>query len=300
MEQIAVELSESDDYRVLRRLDVRKLFNDDDGTPVRRGVFLDVETTGLNSDTDEIIELAMVPFDYTEDGRIFGIGPALNQLNEPSSPLTAKIIALTGITNEQLVGQALDLQEINRVIDQSAIIIAHNAEFDRPFVEKISPRFRKKPWACTLRDIAWPEEGFEGRRLSDLLAHYSYFFDAHRATDDCLAGIALLTMMLPVSDERVLMNLLVAARKTSFRIFAVSAAFEKKDSLKERGYRWNTDLRFGPKSWYTEVAEESYDQEVEWLENFILPSRVKALTLKLTARERYSKLDPDAFSQLPG
>lgn len=290
LEQIAVELSESDDYRVMRRLDVRKLFHEDDGTPVRRGVFLDVETTGLNSDIDEVIELAMVPFDYTDDGRIFNIGPTLNQLNEPSSRVSAKITTLTGITNEQLDGQALDLQAIDSIIDQSAIIIAHNAEFDRPFVEKVSAKFSKIPWACTLRDISWHSEGFDGRRLSDLLAHYLYFFDAHRATDDCLAGIALLTMKLPASNEAVLVRLLDAARKTSYRIFAVSAAFEKKDTLKDRGYRWNTDLRFGPKSWYTEVSEVNFDQEIQWLEQFALPAGAKPVSLKLTARERYSKL----------
>lgn len=289
LERIAAELSASDDFRIMRRLDVRTLVDVDDGTPVRRGVFLDVETTGLNSDIDEVIELAMVPFDYTGEGKIVSIGPTLNQLNEPSSPVPVKITTLTGITNEQLVGKALNLQEIDSIIDQSAIIIAHNAEFDRPFVEKISAGFSKKPWACTLRDISWLDEGFEGRRLSELLAHYSYFFDAHRATDDCLAGIALLTMTLPVSHERVLMSLLTSARETTFRIFAVSAAFEKKESLKERGYRWNTDPIFGPKAWYTEVYEAGYDQEIDWLEEFILPSRMKPRTLKLTAKERYSK-----------
>ncbi|MCZ4259106.1 3'-5' exonuclease [Sulfitobacter sp. G21635-S1] len=298
LEQIAAELSESGDYRVLRRLDVRKLCLENDGTPVRRGVFLDVETTGLDLESDEIIELAMVPFDYTEDGRIFDVGEALHQLNEPSSPVTAKITALTGITNEDLAGKSLNLLEIDSLIDQSVVIVAHNAEFDRPFVEKISTKFSKMPWACTLRDIAWHDEGFNGRRLSDLLAHYSYFFDAHRATDDCLAGIGLLTMKLPASNEAVLAKLLGAARRTSYRIFAVSAAFEKKDTLKERGYRWNTDLKFGPKSWYTEVSEVNFDQEIQWLQSFVLPAHAKPVTLKLTARERYSKFGPNLGSGL--
>jgi DNA polymerase III subunit epsilon len=294
LRQLAAELSESDDYRVMRRLDVSKLCHENDGTPVLRGVFLDVETTGLDSDSDEVIELAMVPFDFTEDGRIFSIGPALHQLNEPSNPVTAKITALTGITNSALVGQMLDPQEIDRMIDRSAVIIAHNAEFDRPFVEKVSAKFSKLPWACTLRDISWYDEGFDGRRLSDLLAHYLYFFDTHRATDDCLAGIALLTMKLPLSSEAVLVKLLNAARRTTYRIFAVSAAFEKKDTLKDRGYRWNTDLRFGPKAWYTEVSEVNFDQETRWLEQFVLPARVKPVSVKLTAIQRYSKLGPYA------
>jgi DNA polymerase-3 subunit epsilon len=297
LKKMAVELSKSEDYRVLHRIDAHNLCHESDGTPVRRGVFLDVETTGLDSKYDEIIELAMVPFDYTADGRIFSIGPALHQLNQPRSPVTHQITTLTGITNEDLAGQTLDTFEIDKMIDQSVIVIAHNAEFDRPFVENISVKFCDISWACTLRDVPWQDEGFNGRRLTDLLAHYYYFFDAHRATDDCLAGIALLAMKLPISGESVLVKLLESARKVSYRIFAVSAAFDKKDVLKSRGYRWNTDMNFGPKAWYTEVCEDMLDQETVWLEQFALPPKAKPFSLKLTAKQRYSKLCRDAGHQ---
>jgi hypothetical protein len=33
----------------------------------RRGVFIDTETTGLDLDTDEVIELALMPFEYERD-----------------------------------------------------------------------------------------------------------------------------------------------------------------------------------------------------------------------------------------
>ena len=38
-----------------------------------RGIILDVETTGLNSSADEIVELGMVNFEFARDGRVFRV-----------------------------------------------------------------------------------------------------------------------------------------------------------------------------------------------------------------------------------
>ena len=38
--------------------------------PLRRGLFVDCETTGFSAELDTLIELAMLPFDYTIDGHI--------------------------------------------------------------------------------------------------------------------------------------------------------------------------------------------------------------------------------------
>jgi DNA polymerase-3 subunit epsilon len=69
LSQIALE--KCGDYRVLRRLVPR-----DVNTPVpvdeqiKIGVLLDVETTGLDVKTDEVIELRMVKFACCPDGRM--------------------------------------------------------------------------------------------------------------------------------------------------------------------------------------------------------------------------------------
>jgi len=46
-----------------------------DDSPTRVGIFLYLETTGLDPAKDEIIEPAMVLFTYGLDGRIYEIHP---------------------------------------------------------------------------------------------------------------------------------------------------------------------------------------------------------------------------------
>jgi transposase InsO family protein len=63
-EAMAAALDATGRYRVLRRLTSRSLIQPYDGTETRLGLFVDVETTGLDPSRDEIIELAMVRFIY--------------------------------------------------------------------------------------------------------------------------------------------------------------------------------------------------------------------------------------------
>lgn len=80
---MAEALSRSADYRVLRRLVPRPTSQPAAGQEVRTGILLDTETTGLDHAKDEIIELGMVKFDYTPDGRIVGSAT-------PSLPSTSR------------------------------------------------------------------------------------------------------------------------------------------------------------------------------------------------------------------
>ncbi|MBS3850213.1 3'-5' exonuclease [Devosia sp. BSSL-BM10] len=288
LEELARRLDASGDFRVLRRLRLGDRIEPSDGSRVRTGMFLDVETTGLDFQTSEILELAIVPFEYAVDGRIVSVGQSLHQFNEPAKPIPSEITAITGLTDELVEGHQLDITEIEKLVSSADILIAHNAGFDRPFVERISPIFEAKPWACTMFDVPWKQEGVEGRRLSDLLSGFQCFFDAHRAVDDCEAGIALLTMKLPKSSERVLSKVLKSARQPMWRIFAEAAPFESKDILKHRGYKWNSDDKLGPRAWWTDLTADRVDAEVEFLRSEIFRSPVQLPMFEITAFQRYS------------
>jgi CRISPR-associated protein Cas2 len=94
-------------------------------------VFLDLETTGLNPDEDEIIEIGAVKVTYegcSEFNRLIKI-----QKNIPN-----QVQKLTGITNEMLADGMLlkdALNELQQFI-QHATLIGYNISFDLKFLNR--------------------------------------------------------------------------------------------------------------------------------------------------------------------
>ena len=125
---MAEALSQSTDYRVLRRLVPRPTSMPASGRETKIGILLDTETTGLDHATHEIIELGMVKFDYTPDGRIVGVRDTFSAFNEPTAPIPPEVTALTGITDDMVAGHKIDEAAVNAFVDDSVVlVIAHNS-----------------------------------------------------------------------------------------------------------------------------------------------------------------------------
>jgi DNA polymerase III subunit epsilon len=288
-EELARVLDESDNYRILRRLQSRKQYNQPDGTKTKLAIFLDLETTGLDHAHDEIIELAMVPFRYSYDGRIFEVNDAFDELREPSSgTIPEEITRITGITDEMVLGKTINSERVAEIAAPAALIIAHNANFDRKFAEKAFDVFSTKAWACSMTQIPWKQELFEGMKLEYLAMKSGFFYDAHRAATDCYAGIELLSKPLPQSGNLALQTLLDEARKPTCRVWAENAPFDFKDMLKARGYRWNDGNDGRPKSWYCDILEAELEDEMRYLRSEIYQREVDVPIVRMSAFDRFS------------
>lgn len=286
------QLTATGDYKVIRRLKPVERYCDDTGAEKHIGIYLDTEATGLNPDTEKVIELALVPFEYDDEGRIYRVLPAYNALQDPGIPIPPFITRITGITDEMVAGQAIDLDEVARMVSGASLVIAHNARFDRPFVEALCPTFEEVDWACSIADVNWNEEGFEGVKLEYLGYKYGFFYEGHRATIDCQAGIELLSQTLP-GGERVMKRLLDTASRTDVRIWAERAPFQKKDLLKSRGYRWSPGGEGVRKAWYRDLSEEQVDDEMLYLNREVYPKVVGVLPMeRYNAKLRYSRRAP--------
>ncbi|WP_456816337.1 MULTISPECIES: 3'-5' exonuclease [unclassified Bradyrhizobium] len=286
--EIAGMLEQSPDYRVLRRLVPRSEFAPSDGQSTKIAILLDVETTGLDTAKDEIIELGMVKFTYLSDGRIGRVIDTFSCFNQPSIAIPIEITALTGITDEMVKDHGLDKERINAFVSDAVVVIAHNAGFDRKFMERYAPLFTHKAWACSVSEVEWRGLGFEGSRLSYLLMKAGLFHEAHRAVDDCLALLEILAMTLPQLDRTVLSLLLERARRKTIRIWAEQSPFELKDELKRRGYRWSDGADGRPRSWYIDVDEPNQTAEIEYLQSTIYQKEVEVRIQTLTAFDRFS------------
>jgi DNA polymerase-3 subunit epsilon len=112
LEQAIEQLKLSEKYRIIEKYEKPIAYSIDDGSHKFKGIFLDVETTGLLIPEDKIIELGLVVFEYAENGRIFRILEEFSQYQDPLKPIPAEIVALTGISNEIVKGQKLDKKTI--------------------------------------------------------------------------------------------------------------------------------------------------------------------------------------------
>ena len=148
-----------------------------------------------------------------------------------------------------VAGQNIDCAAINAFASDAAIVIAHNAAFDRKFAERYWPVFASKPWACSVNQVDWRAHGFEGSRLGYLLSGIGMFHKAHRAVDDCRALLEILAHTIPGTDRTALALLLENARRKTIRIWAEQSPFDLKDDLKKRGYRWSSGDDGRPKAW---------------------------------------------------
>lgn len=283
--------AQSSDFRQLRRikLPVGETGLGDPDDPTHVAVVVDVETTGLDVDKDKIIELALRRFRYGPLGHIVEIGKAWSWREDPGEPLAEDVIRLTGITDQDLIGRRIDDRIATNILSSASLIIAHNAAFDRPLVERRLPQLPQGRWACTMNEIDWQASGFEGRTLGWLCTQLGWFFDAHRAEGDVDAVITLL--MHERTDGRSFMwELDSSAASDSWLIEAVGAAISTKDTLRTRGYRWDPKA----KVWWREVFERDFPDEEIWLAREIYGPDRYARSMgprltRLTAFDRYRR-----------
>lgn len=261
-ETVAQWLEDSGNYKVLRRIQMRQSFEGIINSPVKVLV-VDTETTGLDFNTSEIIEVGALLIEVDQDtgalGKVLG---TYGGLEEPALPITAENAAIHGITNDMVKGQRFNESEFKALCSEAVLFVAHNAAFDKPFMLRRFPWLEKSIWACTFQELPWTQEAYSGRKLEYLLSDCGYFHGAHRAVEDCNALAHVLAKPLKTSQRMPFEVLFESANEPIYQIAALKAPFEKKDFLKSRGFRWNADDRV----WEFEAVGFSEGKEViEWL-----------------------------------
>lgn len=225
-------------------------------------VVIDVETTGLNSEKDEVIQIAMRPFFVSPaTGEVSGIKKSIEYFQEPSRPLDPIITDITGFVDEDLKGKSIPWDKVASLLSKCQFVVAHNASFDRQWVETA---LRKNGqivptdaiWCCSMTQVDWNSICRASKALEVLCAWHGFFYDSHNATADVDATLHLLR------KDSYMKEMLENAVTPDYHVFAAGSLREENPLLKTRRYRWNPELV----CWWKSVSNlEAANRECEWL-----------------------------------
>jgi len=165
-------------------------------------VVVDLETTGGRVAPGSIIEIGA----YRMRGR--RILESFQSLIRPRSIVPRFITQLTSITNEMLV----DAPPIETVLPafrefiDGAVVVAHNAQFDRAFLDF---EFRRlfgigllNPVLCTVRMVRRLLPSLKRRRLDLLAEHFGLSTEGrHRGLGDARMAAELFSIMLEIVER---------------------------------------------------------------------------------------------------
>ena len=285
-ETMAQTLAQHPDFRVLRRLVPQTDYGPLSGQATQRVIVLDTETTGLDSKSEKVIELAMLSVLVdTTTGLPVGPVTVYESFEDPGRPIPPQITEITGIDDSMVQGQRINDAAVKALVQEADLVVAHNAGFDRPFVEARFPVFADKAWACSFQGIDWKKEGSGSAKLEFLASERGWFYDAHRAQVDCHALLQVLAS--PLTDGQTgLSRLLSGLGQTRYKLRATGAPFESKDKLKARGYRWDGEGRVW---WCSLASDDLLDAECDWLREEVYGRRSARVQLEaLDSRVQYS------------
>ena len=164
-------------------------------------VAFDLETTGLSSKTDRIIEIGAV---LMENGREVD---RFQTFVNPGCKLDRKIVELTGITDEMLK----DAPDISQVLPAfiefvgDRVLVAHNSEFDTGFIRSECQR-QGIPYCFTSADTLILSQNLLphlGKFKLDVVADSLSLpeFSHHRAADDAVTCGLIMSRLIRILEE---------------------------------------------------------------------------------------------------
>ena len=256
----------------------------DNQDKIKTGCVIDVETTGLNQKTDVIIEIGLRLFQFNRlNGDLLKVVEGYSSLQDPLRPLTEDIKRLTGITDEQLKGKQIDWKKVEELLLKSNVVIAHNAGFDRPFLDRTVSASKECHWVCSFKQVDWSEKGFFTSKLEFLSIYHGFYVGAHRALNDADALLHLLSFLDLGTKRSYLDELLQRARKPVVLVSANQSPFESKDALRARGYRWDTQERV----WSKMLLKELLDDEIAWMEAAVYNGKFKGIAQEISTKDLF-------------
>jgi DNA polymerase-3 subunit epsilon len=213
-------------------------------------LIIDLETTGLDPETDLPSELGAILYSIPERCTIQQIStlfPVVKNPAENINHISAK--ASQTVKNTELV-----MTLLKKWVNMSDYLVAHNVEFDRKWFGKGILPVINKPWLCTYDDFIWPNNPKPTSLVNTALNHGVGVNQAHRALTDCQL-IALLFDRIPN-----LLDLVDQAVKRSIEpkiSIIANVSYDDRQQAKDRGFKFDWDNKI----WVKNIRLSEYEQE---------------------------------------
>ena len=229
---------------------------------------IDTETTGLDPQTCDVIEIAFAVGEFDDTGKLTLIEAISTVL--PCTQNDAE--AINGITPELSSKGTVEHYAIAKSLLAVDFFVAHNASFDKGFFDKSLTQIpdanerlalSSKRWVCTLNDYEIADKA--GRRLTHMAADMGIFMSAskHRA----LVDVMVLFEVVSKLGEAAFVQAFKRSLWPEWRVQAM-VSFEDKHLAKEAGFQWEPNK----KMWLKNVKAEDRES-LDSMFNFSIQHR---------------------------
>ena len=201
---------------------------------IEKVLILDTETTGLDENKDEVIEIGCILFHVSSKSVLSQCSFLFPVRSNEAEYLNGISAEVTNISQPWKEGLSFFL----KLVDSCDLIVAHNVEFDRKWFGKGKLPKLQKQWICSLEDINWSSQKTLKPRpsVTNLALSFSIpVWSLHRALSDCF----YISEVFKKCEN--LEKLLLEACEPRF-LFKALVSYEERSLAKNAGFRWNNPV----------------------------------------------------------
>jgi DNA polymerase-3 subunit epsilon len=209
-------------------------------------LILDTETTGLSPETSQIIEVGCILYNVPTRSIISEASCLFYAEENPAFAVNRISLDTLNILPKDIEVNSLGLMAI--MIDSCDAIIAHNAQFDKGFIDRFSLGLftKNKQWICTKNDVIWPLRKGVSLSLISICSELGVpIVSTHRALSDCHLLLSAIECM---EDIEYFLDKSGKGRLT----YHAQISYEQRQLVKDEGFQWDNVK----KVWFAKLNKE--------------------------------------------